>query len=50
MKKYILFIFPYLVFFFFVPLLSVFFDLELDFLGAGCSAGSPKITKKLKIN
>lgn len=30
-----------LVFFFFVPLLSVFFDLELDFFGTGCSAGSP---------
>lgn len=36
-----LWVYTNLVFFFFVPLLSVFFDLELDFFGIGCSAGSP---------
>lgn len=36
----------HLVFFFFVPLLSVFFDLELDFFGAGWSVGNPAFRTK----
>jgi hypothetical protein len=33
-----------------VPLLSVFFDLELDFFGTGGSTGSPENNTNLFIN